>query len=169
MDLDNVFAVGDSAGGHILALFSAMCTNPDFAANFDFKAPEGFVPKAIALNCAVLDMEMAKKGFGGTTMQLMKEVLPKKGTEEELQLINPILYVNEKFPPSFIMTSNEDFLKEHPKTFKRKLDSCGVPYVYKFYGDETNKLGHVFHLDMRNKTGILCNDAECEYFKSFLE
>lgn len=168
MDLDNVFAVGDSAGGHILALFSAMCTNPEFASKFDFKAPENFVPKAIALNCAVLDMEMAKKGFGGTTMQLMKEVLPNKGTEEEIQLINPVSYVNEKFPPCYIMTSNEDFLKEHPASFKKKLEACGVPYVYKFYGDDENKLGHVFHLDMRNETGILCNDEQCAYFKKFL-
>lgn len=169
MDLDNVFAVGDSAGGHILALFSAMCTNPDFAANFEFQAPEGFVPKAIALNCAVLDMDLARNGSGGTTMHLMKEVLPKKGTEEELQLINPVLHVTEKFPPCFIMTSNEDFLQEHPESFKKKLESCGVPYVYKFYGDEENKLGHVFHLDVRNETGILCNDVECEYFKSFVK
>lgn len=154
--------VGDSAGGHILSLFSSMCTNPDFAANFDFKVPEGFVPKAIALNCAMLDMDMAKKGLGGTTMQLMEEVLLNKGTNEELQLVNPILYVNEKFPPCFIMTCNEDFLKDHPESFKKKLDVCKVPYVYKFYGDEENKLGHVFHLDIRNET-------ECEYFKSFIK
>ena len=169
MDLDNVFAVGDSAGGNILALFSDLCTNPDFAAKFDFQPPKGFVPKAIALNCAVLDMDVAKEGTAGTTMKLMKDVLPKKKAEEYLALANPIAYVTEKFPPCYIMTSNEDFLREQPETFKKKLDDCGVPYVYKLYGDENNKLGHVFHLDVRNEIGILCNDEECEYFQSFLE
>lgn len=164
MDLDNVFAVGDSAGGHILALFSAMCTNPEFASKFDFAPPVDFVPKAIALNCAVLDMDAAQTGMSGTTMKLMKDVLPKNKMEEYLRLANPISYVTENFPPCFIMTCNEDFLREQPETFKKKLDACGVPYVYKFYGDEDNKLGHVFHLDMRNETGKLCNDEECAYF-----
>lgn len=168
MDLEHVFAVGDSAGGNILALFSAMCTNPEFASKFHFQVPEGFVPKAIALNCAVLDMDAARNGSSGTTMELMKDVLPKGKMEQYLQLANPIAHVNEKFPPCFIMTSNEDFLKEQPESFKKKLDTCGVPYVYKFYGDETNKLGHVFHLDMRNEVGVACNDEECAYFKGFI-
>lgn len=168
MDRENIFAVGDSAGGHILALFSAMCTNTEFASKFDFKVPEDFIPKAIALNCAVLDIDAAKAGMAGTTMKLMKDVMPKRKMEEYLLLANPIAYVTEKFPPCFIMTCNEDFLKEQPETFKKKLDDCGVPYVYKFYGDEANKLGHVFHLDMRNETGILCNDEQCAYFKSFI-
>ncbi len=168
MDLENVFAVGDSAGGNILALFCAMCTNPEYASKFRFRAPEGFVPKAIALNCAVLDMDAVQNGSGGTTMRLMKDVLPKGKMEQYLCLANPIAYVNEKFPPCFLMTSNEDFLREQPETFKKKLDACNVPYVYKFYGDEKNKLGHVFHLDMRNEVGIACNDEECAYFKEFI-
>lgn len=168
MDRDNIFAVGDSAGGHILALFCGMCTNPEFAAKFDFKATEGTTPKAIALNCAVLDIDEARNGMGGTTMKLMKDVLPNKGTDEELALINPIAYVNEKFPPCFIMTANEDFLREQPVSFKKKLDACGVPYEYKLYGSSANPLGHVFHLDMRNETGKLCNDEQCAYFKSFV-
>ena len=85
--------------------------------------------------------------------------------EEYIKLANPIAYVNEKFPPCMIMTCNEDFLREQPDTFMEKLNDCNVPYEYKFYGDEANKLGHVFHLDMRNETGILCNDEQCEYFK----
>lgn len=169
MDRDHIFAVGDSAGGNILALFCDMCTNPEFAAKFDFKAPENFVPKAIALNCAMLDMDVAKAGMAGTTMKLMKDVMPKKRMEEYLQLANPIAYVNEKFPPCYLMTSNEDFLKTQPDTFMKKLDECGVSYEYKLYGNNLDKLGHVFHLDMRNETGKLCNDEQCAYFKSFIE
>lgn len=168
MDRENIFAVGDSAGGHILALFCGMCTNPEFAAKFDFKATEGTTPKAIALNCAVLDIDEARNGMGGTTMKLMKDVLPNKGTDEELALINPIAYVNEKFPPCFIMTANEDFLRGQPETFTKKLDEYEIPYTYKMYGSELDKLGHVFHLDMRNETGKLCNDEQCTYFKSMM-
>lgn len=169
MDRENIFALGDSAGGHILALYCAMCTNPEYAAKYDFQPTEGVIPKAIALNCSVLDIDVAKEGMAGTTMKLMKDVLPHKGTEEELALVNPIAYVNEKFPPCYIMTANEDFLRAQPDTFTKKLDTCGVPYIYKMYGSEFDKLGHVFHLDMRNETGKLCNDEQCDYFKSFVE
>ena len=169
MDRENIFAVGDSAGGHILALYCAMCTNPEFAAKFDFKPVENVIPKAIALNCAVLDIDVAKEGMAGSTMKLMKDVLPNKGSDEELALVNPIAHVNEKFPPCYIMTANEDFLRAQPDTFVKKLDEYKIPYTYKMYGSEFDKLGHVFHLDMRNETGKLCNDAQCDYFKSFVE
>lgn len=168
-DTDHVFAVGDSAGGHILALYCSICTNPEYAANFDFCPEEGLLPKAVALNCAALDMETIQTSAGSNTMTLMKDVLPRKNREEIFKLANPVAYVHEGFPPCFIMTSNEDFLNEQPKTFMKKLEECGVPYRYAFYGDEENKLGHVFHLDMRNKIGIQCNDEECEYFKTFIK
>ena len=169
MDTEHVFAVGDSAGGHILALYCAMCTNPEYASKYDFKPAENVIPTAIALNCAVLDMDSIKESSGSSTMALMKDVLPKGKMEEYLKLANPIAYVTENFPPCIVMTCNEDFLREQPETFKKKLEECGVPYKYMFYGDEENKLGHVFHLDMRNEVGRLCNDEECDYFKSFLK
>ena len=169
VDKDNIFAVGDSAGGHILALYCALCTNPEYASEFEFKVTEGFVPKAIALNCAVLDMEAAKSGLGKATMYLMKDVLPRKNMEKYIALANPIAHVNEKFPTCYIMTSNDDFLKEQPETFKKELDEHGVSYEYKFFGDEENLLGHVFHLDMRNKIGKICNDMECTFFKSMIK
>ena len=168
MDTEHVFAVGDSAGGHILSLYCSIVTNPEYASKYDFKATEGVVPTAVALNCAVLDMETIKESEASNTLTLMKDVLPKGKIEEYLKLANPIAHLTENFPPCFIMTSNDDFLRDQPESFKKKLEACGVPYRYTFYGDEENKLGHVFHLDMRNEVGRLCNDEECEYFRSFV-
>ena len=168
MDLDNVFAVGDSAGGHLLSLFCSMCTNPELANKLDFYAPEDFVPKAIALNCSVLDVDAAKSGMAKQALKLMNDVFPKNEMDKWIKLANPIAYVNENYPPCLIMTCNEDFLKEQPITFMKKLDELKVEYEYKFYGDDDNKLGHVFHLDMRNETGRLCNDEECAFFKKYL-
>lgn len=167
MDRENVFAVGDSAGAHILSLFCLMCTNSHYAEKYSFVVPENYLPKAIALNCGVYNVEDFKDG-NKQTLFLMKDVLPKRGTNQELHDISPVHFVNEKFPPCFIMTSNEDFLKEQPKELKRKLDMYGVPFTYRLYGDERHALGHVFHLDMRNEIGKICNDEECEYFKGFI-
>lgn len=168
MDRSNVFAVGDSAGGHILSLFCLLCTNPEYAAGYDFKAPEGFVPKAVALNCGAYDFELIKSS-ASNTMQLMQDVLPKKGKPEEFYQISTANHITEHFPPCYIMTANEDFLREQPEPLKKALDEKKVPYVYKLYGDDSNPLGHVFHLDMRNETGKLCNDEECRYFKAMIK
>ena len=167
-DMDNIFAVGDSAGGHILSLFCAMCANPEYAAKYSFKTPEGFMPKAIALNCGVYDFDFQNESAGSTMTLMKKYILPKKGTAEELYEISTVNYITWQFPPCYIMTANEDFLKEQPNGLMQKLEEAGVPYVYKLYGDEGNRLGHVFHLDMRNETGKICNDEECAYFRSFM-
>ncbi|MBR4027218.1 MAG: alpha/beta hydrolase [Lachnospiraceae bacterium] len=165
-DMNRCFAVGDSAGGNILALFCVLCTNPKFAENFDFKAPKDFVPKAIALNCGVYDMELAIKGESNTS-ELIGDIFQNGGTAEELELASPLYYINEKFPPCFIMTSNEDFLKDQPEPLMEKLDKLGVSYKYQFYGTEENVLYHVFHLDIRTEEAIVCNDEECAYFQNF--
>lgn len=169
LDLENIFAVGDSAGGHILSLFCTMCANPEYAAKYSFKVPEGFMPKAVALNCGVYDLNPEKLPAGSTMTLMKKYILPQKGTDEEFQNISTVNYITAQFPPCFIMTSNDDFLNEQPQSLLEKLDKVGVPYVYKFYGDEENRLGHVFHLDMRNETGKICNDEECAYFRSFMK
>ena len=168
MDVENIFAVGDSAGGHILSLFCVMCSNPEYAAKYSFKMSKNFMPKAVALNCGVYDFNFEIQSAGNTLSLMKKYILPRKGTEEELQEISTVNFVTSQFPPCFIMTSNEDFLKEQPNFLMKKLDLAGVSYVYKFYGDEKTPLGHVFHLDMRNEIGKQCNDEECAYFRSFM-
>ena len=168
-DVENVFAVGDSAGGHILSLFCVMCSNPEYAAKYAFKVPERFMPKAVALNCGVYNINPESQPAGSTLTLMKKSILPKGGTDEELRAISTVNFITEKFPPCYLMTANEDFLREQPKDLMEKLDAVGVPYVYKLYGDETNVLGHVFHLDMYNETGKLCNDEECAFFRNYIK
>jgi len=167
-DVENVFAVGDSAGGHILSLFCAMCSNPEYAAKHPFKVPEGFMPKAVALNCGAYDMNPESNPAGNTLSLLKNDILPDKGTDDEFRAISPVNYITDKFPPCFVMTANHDFLKEQAPALMKKLDEVGVRYEYKLYGDDDNPQAHVFHLDMRNETGKICNDEECDFFRSFM-
>jgi hypothetical protein len=44
LDASKVFAVGDSAGAHLLGLFSNLCTNPTFAEKLSVKAPSDLHP-----------------------------------------------------------------------------------------------------------------------------
>lgn len=161
-DLDRVFAVGDSAGAHQLALYTCILTNPTYAKEYEF-TPSELKLKAIALNCGIYDMTSSDT----LIKNLMRDLLPKKGTKEELEKITPVTFVTKEFVPSFVMTATGDFLKEAPKPLLNKFDELGISYEYHLYGTEENRLPHVFHCNVRLKEASECNDDECNFFRQY--
>ncbi len=159
-DTNNIFAVGDSAGAHMLSLFACALTNPNY--QVPYMLPKNFKFKAIALNCGVYYMQHETLG---DTAKLMEDYLPNKGTNEELHKISSINYITENFPPCFIMTCPGDFLKEAPSHLVPVLEKHEVPFIYRHYGNKENPLTHVFHCNIQLKDAKLCNDEECNFFK----
>lgn len=166
IDTDHIFAVGDSAGAHILGLYCCLCTNPVYGAAFPFQAPEGFAPSAVALNCGVYEISL--KGKGDPNRRLMADLLPRKGSPEELEQISVLRHLTGDFPPSFVMTANNDFLREAAPPLAEKLRALGVPVSYHLYGDDQNPLGHVFHCNVRSEDAKRCNREECQFFRSLI-
>ncbi len=164
-DTDHVFAVGDSAGAQILTIFCCMCTDPAYARRFSFRPPEGFVPRAVALNCGAYSVDDEPRGL---TAALMADYLPGKGTPEELETLRVLDHITDAFPPAFVMTATEDFLRQDAPVMAAALAGKDVPFVYRFYGDRAKRLPHVFHCDIRSEDAKLCNDEECAFFREFL-
>ncbi|MBQ6234130.1 MAG: alpha/beta hydrolase [Clostridia bacterium] len=169
-DLTRIFAVGDSAGAHMLTIYSAICTDPGYAAKFGIRPllrPDGkpFVPDAVGLNCGVYQISLGR-GANAMTRSLMKALLPHHGSAEELDLVNPLPYINEKFPRAFVMTASHDNLAGPPaqKALTNRLAACGVPFVDRTYGTDEAPLSHVFHCDIRSQAAKQCNDDECRFF-----
>ncbi len=167
-DKSHVFAVGDSAGGHNLAMFTLLCTNPDYAEKFSFAPPKNFVPTAIALNCAALLLKISDAPEDAFFTGLMAEYLPQRGSEAEQDLIHTLDHITGTFPPVFLMTAEADLLKADAAAMSQKLLENNIPFVFRYYRDAQAQLGHVFHLDMRLDAARQCNDEECCFFKSFL-
>lgn len=167
LDPDNVFAVGDSAGAQLLALYSCICTNPEYAAEFALHPPAGFVPRAVALNCGVY--QITKSAKKDVTSLLMADYLPGKGTKNELQQLSVLLHVTRAFPPAFVMTAEGDFLASQAKPMAERLLQLGVDAEYHYYGDKNHVLGHVFHCNIRSESAICCNKEECSFFRSHLK
>ena len=135
-DADHIFMVGDSAGAHMASLYTCICTDPDFAARFAMyvpKRPDGraFVPDGLDLNCGVYEIRM--RNANAMTKNLMKDLLPGRGTAKEMYLINVVPHVNQGFPPCYVMTANADPLAGPPaqKKFVEKLRAKGVPVTEK--------------------------------------
>lgn len=164
-DTAHIFAVGDSAGAHILGLYTSMCTNTEYAAEYTFKIPDRFVPNAIALNCGKYEISLVGNSTDERTKLLIADFLPERGNEKELELINVTNHVTKHYPPTFVMTSTGDFLKDQAPIMAAKLASCNVPFIYRFYGDSEHELGHVFHCNIKSEDARLCNDEECNFFR----
>ena len=165
LDIKNIFAVGDSAGGHLLALYCVLGTNSDYAAQFDFPANPDALPRAVGLNCGAYDV------VNGNHMidSLMKDYLPKRGIPEERHMASPLFHMTEAFPPSYIMTASKDFLRGDALKLQNKLNALSVPNTYRLYDNATHSLGHVFHLDIRSDDAKECNDEECRFFREYME
>lgn len=163
-DRNNVFAVGDSAGAHLLGLYTGICTDPDYAAQFDFGPPEGFVPRAIGLHCGAYALDTSDPKDMNT--QLMEDFLPGGVTPEGMEKTNVLSRISPSFPPVFFMTCNGDFLRDQAGLLMNALEKNNVPFVYRFYGDRDHELGHVFHLNIRSEAAIRCNREVCVFFRT---
>lgn len=163
---ERIFGVGDSAGAHLLGLYAGICTNPGYGEKFGLTVPEDFSWTAIALNCGVYDV---KKSCGSQVdiPELMKDLLPGHGTEEEMENINVLNRITDVYPPVYCMTAVNDFAKEQAPGLIHKLTENNVPFVYRVFGDKVNRLGHVFHCDVKTVDAAQCNDAECDFFREF--
>ena len=167
LDISNVFAVGDSAGGHLLGLYAGFATNEEFAKNFDFTYPRNVKLKKIALNCG--KYVLSKQDYSDPQAQvLLFALLEKGGTPEEINLIEVTSKVTSNYPETFVMTCPGDFLKSQAILMVKALEDNNIPFEYHFYGNNENPLGHVFHVNQRLKEAEVCNKDETDFFKKGL-
>ena len=160
-DVNNVFAVGDSVGANILGVYCCLCTDLRYAEKIGVKPPKGFVPKAVALNCGLYRL---LRGEELLLDSFATEYMPNGGTDEEYDEIDVGKHLTTSFPPSFIMTANEDFLRPQAKPFYEQLKSLGVKAEYHCYGNNETVLTHVFHINIKLADARTCNGDECSFF-----
>lgn len=167
IDLDNLFVVGDSAGAQLASQYMALLTNREFRDLYDFKIPcDKIRIKAAALNCGVYDVAQFMQE---SLSEVLKDYMG-KDVEKVLKKIDTIRYINEKFPPSFIMTSYCDFMRDKAEPMYRLLRGKGIECEYHIYGAEDREdIAHVFHCNMRLPEAAICNTEECEFFKKHVQ
>ena len=165
-DCSHIFAVGDSAGAHILGVYTNIITNHEYAGKYSFKVPDGFYLTAIGLHCGKYSFDDACTSE--QDRDIMRDVLPSGGTAEELELINVINHITPDFAPALIMTANCDFLKDQAPLLQQKFMKCNIPHELHVYGDKNTQVYHVFHLNMQSELAHSFNKLQCDYFKRFL-
>ena len=166
-DLNNVFAVGDSAGGHLLALYASAITNEEYKKTYPFIKDKPLVLRGLALNCGKYDMNPELETNPHMSM-LLEAMLPGGVNKESLLMLNASAHVTKDFPPAFVMTCKGDFLYSQASLMAKALEAAGVKHEYHCYGTDEEPLWHVFHCDPRLPQAVVCNDEECAFFRSLI-
>lgn len=165
LDVSRVFALGDSAGGHILALYTALITGVAGDA-IPIHHPKEITLRAIGLNCANLFFPLATE-LNTTQRHTFFDFLGKEPKEEDLQLIRLEHRITENYPPVFLISANKDPLQEQVSPFGDVLTKKGIDYQYQVYGSPEHPLGHVFFLDIRTPESEQATRDELSFFEDY--
>ena len=166
LDTERVFLVGDSAGGQIAGSYTGIVCDPAYAAFFPFHVPDGFRLRGAALNCGIYTKEALFAP--GTDLTIMDEYIPGH-TEREESLMDVTEHVNASWPPVYLMSAAQDYLKFQSLVMAEALAEKNVPFVLRIHADEKQALGHVFHCDLRLKQAEKANREECSFFRELCE
>lgn len=168
IDLNNLFMVGDSAGGQLCHQILTMLTNPEYAALFDFAPPRDFKVNACALNCGCYFIPISRLLPPKRMGAIFEAYLP----EDHIPIIRQLRvskYATKGFPPAFVMSAENDYLKSMAAPLYRALKRKGVETQLHIYGTKEQKeIGHVFHLKCKQELAAICNDEECAFFRKHI-
>ena len=168
IDMNNIFMVGDSAGGQLAFQVLTMLTNPEYAALFPFDVPKDFRVNACGLNCGCYFMPLSRI----VTPKRMGAIFEAYFPEDYLPLVPSLKaekHITSAFPPAFVMSAANDYLKMMAPPLHRKLKRKGVETVLRIYGTKEQKeMGHVFHLNCYLEAATRCNDEQCAFFRAHM-
>ena len=152
--------MGDSAGAQLASQYAAIHTNPEYASLFGLKQDKVTI-RALGLNCGVYDM--GKRGAEkrkGLVLDYLGKDIP--ADDPRLDVLSA---VTKAFPPAYITTAHNDFLRDDAEPMFRFLTGKGIPCGWKCYGTPAQKdIGHVFHVNILKPEAIACNDDATAFF-----
>lgn len=162
LDKNNVFLMGDSAGGQMAEQYVTILTNPKYRQLFDYEMTD-LKFKAVVLNSAANFMAEPNAINGAVAGYFTPESVQKYSEQ-----LNVEKYITKDFLPAYISTANQDFLRNSAFKMDGFLIAKNISHICKMYGDEKNPRGHVFLINQKDELAKKANDDEMVFLKSFL-
>lgn len=160
INLDNLFLLGDSAGGQLTQQYPTIASNPNYQNLFDFQVPN-IQFNAVGLNCGAYYI-----GNNIVSPDDFPYHLDGKMTDQLKAQLPVEQYITTNFPPAFVMTSSHDFLRETGIQF---LISKGNEVYFKIYQNpDGSELNHVFHIDQKSSIARKCNLDQLDFFSKHI-
>jgi len=139
IDLDNVFVTGDSAGGN-LAYYVPLVNTSEKLCELYGVEPSGLDIKALGLVSGMFDM---KNGFNAPLISCYLGFDFKNKSYYEYLQPEEALPLGE-LPPSYIVTSQRDFLHASGVYFDEILTDMGIEHQFRDWGMSINRSsGHI--------------------------
>ncbi|MCI1634068.1 MAG: alpha/beta hydrolase [Liquorilactobacillus nagelii] len=162
LDPENVFLVGDSAGGQMAEQYVAILKNSVYRQKFGYQLPN-LKFRAVALNSAAVFLLDPGMINGAVKGYFTDEVLLK-----QRDLLNTEKYITTDYLPTFISTATEDFIRDASIKFAGFLTGKGIQHIFKEYGDQEHPRSHVFLINQKDTIADQANDDEIAFFKQFI-
>lgn len=140
-DTDNIFLVGDSAGGQIVSICAAICGSKRMQSDFGVTPTLAF--RAVGAICPAVDL-LSPNFMMNVNLKSLLGDRPKTNPLYKYMDYKNVAYLG--LPPFYIVTANGDFIKKQAKKLKAILDRHGVENVFYYYDEKVDgkKLPHVF-------------------------
>lgn len=169
-DKNNIFLCGDSAGAQAAAVLGALCSSEEMYGHFkekynirlDFK--QGL--KGLGLLCGISDIRTCYNSGFPFIKHFAKILL---NTEDVLNAsigyeLSVVENITEKFPPSFLTTTELDPLHVESILMQQKMSAKGVKNKMLSYDKSHKKLCHVYQVDQSLQESQECMNQMVEFF-----
>ena len=169
IDVNNLFLVGDSAGGQLAFQLLTMIGSQQYTELFSFAPPQGISFRACGMNCGCYFMPLSKF----VTPQKMGAIFEAYFPKDYMPCVPSLKaqkYVNKHYPPAFVMSAWNDYLLCMAPPLHWLLRFKGVESILRIYGKKSQKdIGHVFHLNCHQPLADICNDDQAAFFRAHMQ
>lgn len=170
LDTNNVIVAGDSAGAYYASMLAVITKKQELQKIF--KAKTKIDIKACILNCGIYDIKTTLESR--MFLDLNKKVFESyTGIKEEdfdnykfKDYISPLPFIDESFPPSFIIFAEKDiFCHGQSETLCKKLDETGT--YYESYHSKSVFQNHCFSLTWTSEEAKTANLLLMEFLDNY--
>ncbi|MEF2976679.1 alpha/beta hydrolase [Subtercola sp. YIM 133946] len=145
---------GDSAGGHIAALFTAASGSPELREHFGMPAGTGLdTVQGLVLHCSAVDFSEMFGRAPILSKNFVRLLHPRAAATRSLRAaatyLSPIEWVKAGHPEVFVSTSELDYFYESNLRFVSRLRAALVPVETLVYGRENRNARHTWQQNFR--------------------
>lgn len=124
--------------------YAAIASKADYAKLFPFRVPEEIKIRAIGLNCGMYILSILDKD--GKVNKMNRDLYGDylgKDFDFSNEIIDVLGHITGHYPPTYVMTSYHDFLKENAQPMYEFLKGKGIPCAWKCYGQRIKNIWHM--------------------------
>ena len=144
LEKDEIFLVGDSAGGHFALLLAEILLDERLQKDWGVKL--ALPVKAVLVNCPVYDFVAATEVATMNKKAKVKMFGPHYEDLKWVRLLDPRIHRKELTIPVFVSSCTNDFLKDHSVRANLDFVEDGIKHQFFFLESKKKKIAHVHNV-----------------------